>query len=70
MTPSAETLALRLLSLLEGVEGSYTCLCSRRLKVGLSSELWETAVRLKAALGDSAPLAGEETSRFALIEVE
>jgi hypothetical protein len=33
-------LVRRMLSLLDGVEGTYTCRCGRGLKVGTSSELW------------------------------
>jgi DNA-binding cell septation regulator SpoVG len=66
-------LVARLLVLLEGVEGSYTCVCSRRLRVGLSPEIADVIARLRASLQAAVAVAEvtpEEGSRFALVEVD
>lgn len=64
-------LVRRMLALLDGVEGTYTCRCGRGLKVGLSSELWHVRRELTAMLEKGAePLEGEEGTRFALLEVD
>ncbi len=68
---TVEDLTLRILALLEGVEGTYTCQgCRRGLRVGLSTELWRTAVALRLALGQGPAVTPEEASRFALLEVD
>ncbi len=73
-------LVRRLLALLDNVEGTYTCRCGRGLKVGLSGELWQTKLLIKAKLhegcntGDldnpEATPTSEEGTRFSLIEVD
>jgi hypothetical protein len=64
-------LIARLVALLQGLDGAhYSCLCGRRLRVGLSHELWEVACRLKASVDVEAKLTPEETSRFSLLEVD
>jgi hypothetical protein len=65
------TLVDRLLALIEGVEGTYTCMCSRRLRVGNSLELMTVVAALRRLQADeeidaSAP----NTSRFALLEID
>ncbi len=63
----------RLLSLLDGVEGTYTCKCGRGLKVGVSGELWQTKLQLESQLQLSdvpALTTDEERSRFSLLEVD
>lgn len=69
MIRDREVLLARLLSLLEGVEGHYSCLCGRKLRVGVSPELWQTAVLLRAGL-EAGAVTDEEASRFALLEVD
>ncbi len=60
----------RLLSLLDGVEGTYTCRCGRGLKVGVSGELWQAKLQLERLLGEPVTATPEERSRFSLLEVD
>lgn len=64
-----EALVQRMLALLDNVEGTYTCTCGRGLRVGLSTELWQTKLELQALLGNTSAK-DEERSRFAFLEVD
>ena len=58
----------RLLSLLDGLNGTYTCLCSRRMKLGTTAEVKDVCEAIRKLQVEKPKQS--ELQRFNLLEID